>query len=199
MTQNILETDTQKTVPNKWMPFLSVLVSLFGILFLNWNYQYLIILFVCEIFLMLAFAIIKMLFARNDLPFYKTLLEKLIYLLFGIFIGSFFMVFSVLFISKSIQMDIIFQEIRKIESQIYILTFGYFSGFVLHYLANKQYKSASPRTEMAPFIHVLVILGVLQGFTKHLLPNFPELNQAVWSVVALLLVKFFVDLLFAFF
>lgn len=199
MTQNFIETFAQKKSSSKWMPFLSVLISLFGIIFLNWNFQYLIILFVCEIFLMLLFAIIKMLFAQNKLPFYKTLPEKAVYLLFGIFIGAFFMVFSVLFVSKSIQMDILFKEIRKIDSQIYMLTIGYFSGLIFQYIINHEFKSASPRSQMIPFIHVLVILGVLQGFTKHLLTSFPNLNQAVWGVVALLLVKFFVDLLFVFF
>ena len=199
MTQNFLDTIFQKSASSKWMPFLSVLISLFGIVFLNWNFQYLIILFIYEIFLMLSIAIIKLLFAMNKLPIYKTLREKSVYLLFGIFIGGFFMLFAVLFVSKSIQMNVILNEIRRIELQIYMLTIGYLWGLVFHYFINQEYKSASPRSQMVPYIHVLVILGVLQGFTKHLLPSFPNLNQAVWGVVALLLVKFFVDMLFGFF
>ena len=43
-------------------------------------------------------------------------------IILGTFIGGFFMIFSVLFVSKSIQIEVIFQEIRKIDSEIYMLT-----------------------------------------------------------------------------
>lgn len=148
---------------------------------------------------MLLFAIIKMFFALNELPFCKTLIEKLIYLGLGIFIGGLFIVFSVMFISKSIQMNVIFVQIRKINFQIIILTIGYIYGLIFNYFGNQNYKYASPVGQMAPFIHVLMILAFLQAFTGHLFPSFPNLNQAVWGIVAMVLVKFLVDILFAFF
>ena len=189
----------QNLKKSRSIPFVSLLISLFGILFLHWDFQHLIILFVWEIILMLSFAIIKMLFAQNELPFYKTLVEKLIYLIIGFFIGGLFILFSIMFISNSIQTTILFEQLRKINYQIYTLTLGYLAGLFLDYFGNQKHKLASPRSEMTPFIHVLVILAFLQGFTHHLLPSFPNLNQAVWGIVALVAVKFLVDLLFSFF
>ena len=189
----------QNLIKSRSIPIISLLISMFGILFLNWDYQHLIILFVWEIILMLSFAIIKMLYAQNELPFHKTLVEKLIYLVGGFFVGGLFILFSIMFISNSIQTNIIFEQLRTINYQIYTLTLGYLAGLFLDYFGNQKYKQASPRSEMTPFIHVLVILAFLQGFTEHLLPSFPNLNQAVWGIVALVVIKFLVDLLFSFF
>jgi hypothetical protein len=199
MAENFIESIFQKQQQTAWLPVLSMLISVFGIIFLDWDFQYIIILFVWEIILMLLFALIRMVFAMNELPFYKTLIEKLVYLGLGIFIGGFFIVFSVLFISKSIQVDGIFEQIKKINYQIYLLTSGYIVGLILNYFGNQKYKLALPMLEMVSFIHVLVILAFLQLFTVHLIPNYPNLDQAVWGIVALVLVKFFVDLLFNFF
>ena len=199
MQNNFIDTILRKQQTSRWIPYLSLLLSLFGILFLNWNYQNSIILFVLEIFLMLTFSIVKMLFALDEQPFYKTIKDKIIYLVFGTFIGLFFVVFSVMFISKSIQTDVIFHQIRTLDYQIAILTSSYFLDLFINYFTNQKFKLVSPMSQMVPFIHVLVILAFLQAFTGHLLPNFPNLNQAVWGIVALVLVKFFVDLLFTYF
>ena len=199
MQNNFIDTILRKQQTSRWIPYLSLLLSLFGILFLNWNYQNSIILFVLEIFLMLTFSIVKMLFALDEQPFYKTIKDKIIYLVFGTFIGLFFVVFSVMFISKSIQTDVIFHQIRTLDYQIVTLTSSYFLDLFINYFTNQKFKLVSPMSQMVPFIHVLVILAFLQAFTGHLLPNFPNLNQAVWGIVALVLVKFFVDLLFTYF
>ena len=199
MQNNFIDTIFQKQQTAHWIPYLSVLLSMFGIIFLKWDYQYIIILFVYEVFLMLLFAIIKMLFALDELPFYKTVKDKIIYLVFGIFIGIFFVVFSVMFISKSIQTDLIFKQIRTLDYQIATLTISYFLELFINYFGSQKFKSMSPMSQMVPFIQVLVILAFLQAFTGHLLPNFPNLNQAVYGIVALVLVKFFVDLLFTYF
>ncbi len=198
MTENFTDNFIQKSQITRWLPVLSMFISLFGVVFLNEDFQNIIILFICEIILMLSFALIRMLFALNEMPFYKTLIEKLVYLAVGIFIGGFFIVFAFMFISEAIQTKTFFAEIRKIKYQIYVLVFGYVFGLVSNYFANQKYKQAIPMVQMAPFIHVLVILAVLQAFTGHLLPRFPNLNQAVYGIVALVLVKFLVDLLFSF-
>ena len=148
---------------------------------------------------MLTFALIKMFLAMNDLPFYKTLMEKLFYIPAAMLIGILFLVFSFMFMKESIKIDTFIPEIRKVQAEIYMLTFGYIVGLFLNFLGNEKYKSAVPMMQLGPFIHVLVVLGILQGFTGHLLPSFPNLNQAVWGIVALVLVKFLVDLLFSFF
>jgi hypothetical protein len=198
MTENFTESFIQKSQQTRWLPVLSMLLSLFGVVFLNEDFQHIIILFVTEIILMLSFSLIRMVFAMNELPFYKTIFEKLFYLALGILIGGFFIVFAFMFISEAIQTATFIAEIRKIQYQIYVLTFGYIVGLFSNYFANENFKSASPMAQMSPFIHVLVILAFLQAFTGHLLPNFPNLNQAVWGIVALVLVKFLVDLLFSF-
>jgi hypothetical protein len=199
MQENIIESIFQKSKLPRWLPVLSMFLSLFGVVFLNEDYQHIIILFVSEIILMLSFSLIRMLFAMNELPFHKTIVEKLFYLGLGIFIGGFFVVFAFLFISAAIQTATFFAEIRKIQYQIYVLTIGYIVGLFSNYFANQNFKSASPMSQMLPYIHVLVVLVFLQAFTGHLLPSFPNLNQAVWGIVALVLVKFVVDLLFSFF
>lgn len=199
MTNNFIETLNSKTKQTRWMPYLSLILSLFGIVFLHWEYQNIIILFVCEVFLMLSFALLKMFFARNELPFSETIVERLFFLVIGIFIGGFFTVLSVMIVSKSIDMDVIFGEIRKINYQIVALTLGYFYNLFFGYFVTQKFREAIPVNEMGPFIHVLVILAVLQGFTIHLFPSYPVLNQAVWGIVALVLVKFLVDLLFSLF
>lgn len=196
---NIATSIIDKPLQKKGMPILSLLLSLFGMLFLNWDFQNVIILFVAEIFLMLLFALIKMFFALNELPFSKTLTERLVYLALGLGIGGLFVTFSVMFISKAMQFNSIFEQMKVELYQIVILTIGYLSNLIFHYYRNQKYKEAVPMHQMAPFIHVLVILAVLQGFTGHLLPSYSNLNQAVWGIVALILVKFFVDLMFAFF
>ena len=196
MQKNIIENLYQKTNNKPIMPILSMLISLFGIVILQYDYHDIIILFVCEIMLMLFFAIIRMLFALNEMPFYKTLMQKAILLIGGIFIGTFLVVFSVMFMSESINTKIIFTEIRNSQYQIYVLIFGYISTLIFHYFGNQKFRTAAPMAQMIPFFQVLTILAVLQGFTKHLFLEIEGLDHAVAGVVALVVIKFLVDLLF---
>lgn len=48
-----------------------------------------------------------------------------------------------------------------------------------------------------PFVHMLVLLAFLQALTMHLIPKYPQLNQAMWVAIALVVLKFMVDMLFA--
>ena len=196
MQKNIIENLYQKTNNKPIMPILSMLISLFGIVILQYDYHDIIILFVCEIMLMLFFAIIRMLFALNEMPFYKTLMQKTILLIGGVFIGTFLVVFSVMFMSESINTKIIFTEIRNSQYQIYVLIFGYISTLIFHYFGNQKFRTAAPMAQMIPFFQVLTILAVLQGFTKHLFLEIEGLDHAVAGVVALVVIKFLVDLLF---
>ena len=196
MQENFIENLYQKTNNKPIMPILSMLISLFGIVILQYDYHDIIILFVCEIMLMLFFAIIRMLFALNEMPFYKTLMQKAILLIGGIFIGTFLVVFSVMFMSESINTKIIFTEIRNSQYQIYVLIFGYISTLIFHYFGNQKFRTAAPMAQMIPFFQVLTILAVLQGFTKHLFLEIEGLDHAVAGVVALVVIKFLVDLLF---
>ena len=196
MSENIIESIFQKTNNKPMLPIFSMLISLFGIVVLQYDYHDIIILFVCEIVLMLLFAMIRMLFALNEMPFYKTLMQKTILLIGGVFIGTFLVVFSVMFMSESINTKIIFTEIRNSQYQIYVLIFGYISTLIFHYFGNQKFRTAAPMAQMIPFFQVLTILAVLQGFTGHLFPKFKVLDHAVAGVVALVIIKFLVDLLF---
>ncbi len=196
MNQNTISSIIEKSQKVPHLPLLSLLISLFSIVFLRSDFHDIIILFVCEVALMLFFAIIRMLFALNEMPFYETILQKAILLVGGIFIGTLFVVFSVMFMAESIDTKIIFPEIRNIQYQIYILIFGYFSKLIFHYFGNQQFKTAAPMAQMLPYFQVLLILAILQAFTGHLFPKFEGLNHAVAGVVALVIIKFLVDLLF---
>ncbi len=197
MSENIIESVLQKTNNKPMLPILSLLISLFSIIFLRSEFQSIIILFVCEITLMLFFAVIRMLFALNNLPFYETLLQKVILLIVGIFIGTFFVVFSMMFMSESINTKVIFPEIRNIQYQIYLMIFGYISNLIFQYFANQKFQTAAPMVQMLPYFQVLTILAILQAFTGHLFPKFEGLDHAVAGVVALVVIKFLVDLLFS--
>lgn len=199
MMTNLLASAIKKPIQKKGLPILSLLLSLFGILFLAWDFQHIIVLFVAEVFLMLLFALIKVFFAQNELPFSKTLTERLVYLMFGFGIGALFITFSITFLSKSVHFQDVFEELKKVDYQIFILTLGYFSNLFFDYFGNQKHKEAVPMYQMLPFLHVWIILAILQAFTRHLLPKYPNLDQAVWGIVALVILKFLVDMLFGFF
>jgi hypothetical protein len=199
MMTNLLATAIKKPIQKKGLPILSLLLSLFGILFLAWDFQHLIVLFVAEVFLMLLLALIKVFFAQNELPFSKTLTKRLVYLMFGCGIGALFITFSMTFLSKSIKFQDVFEELKIVDYQIFMLTLGYFSNLFFNYFGNLKYKEAIPMHQMTPFLHVWIILAILQGFTGHLLPSYPNLDQAVWGIVALVILKFLVDMLFGYF
>jgi Family of unknown function (DUF6498) len=184
---------------SKWMPFISMAVSLYCILLLNFDYQHIIILFIWEILLVMFFALIRMLYANGELPSATIYIEKLIWLILGSSLGVFFIALSISILSQSFTAASVLDELVGVLEQISILFVGQVEAIFSHYFRNNRYKTAVPRNQMISFIHVLVILAFLQLFTKHLIPSYPNLDQAVWGIVALVLVKFFVDLLFNFF
>lgn len=197
MTQNAISSIIEKSQKVPHLSLLSLLISLFSIVFLRADFHDIIILFVCEVTLMLFFAIIRMLFALNEKPFYETLMQKAILLIGGIFIGIMFVVFSVMFMAESIDTKVIYSEIRNSQYQIYLLLLGYISKLIFHYFGNQQFRTAAPMAQMLPYFQVLLFLAILQGFTGHLFPKFESLNHAVAGVVALVVIKFLVDLLFS--
>ena len=184
---------------SKWMPFISMAISLYCILLLKYDYQHIIILFIWEILLIMFFSLIRMLYANEGLPSSKVYVEKFIWLVLGLAWGSFFIVLSFSILSKSLKSESFIDELVGVLEQISILFVGHVEAIFSNYFRNNRYKMAEPRNQMASFIHVLVILAFLQLFTSHLIPSYPILDQAVWGIVALVLVKFCVDLLFNFF
>ncbi len=184
---------------SNWMPFISMAISLYCILLLKYDYQHIIILFIWEILLIMFFALIRMLYANEGLQTAKVYVEKFIWLLLGIFLVYFFIKLSVSILSKSFTAKSVLDELVGVLEQISILFVGHVEAIFSNYFRNNRYKTAEPKNQMVSFIHVLTILAFLQLFTSHVIPLYPILDQAVWGIVALVLVKFCVDLLFNFF
>lgn len=176
---------------SKWIPFISIAISLYCIVVLNFDFQHIIILFIWELFLVMFFALIRMLYANEGLY-----LQKLIWLILGLLAGAFFIVLSISILSKSIEGMSVLDEMVRVLEQISILFVGYVEATFSNYFRNNYYKTAMPRNQMSSFIHVLTILAILQLFTIHLLPNYPMLNQAKYGVISLIIVKFCVDYFF---
>ncbi len=181
---------------SKWMPFISLATALYCIVVLNFDFQNIIVLFVSEIVFVMIFAIIRMLWAYDGLPPIKRAVEKIIWLVLGLSFGAFFIALSISILSKSFTATSVLDELVGVLEQISILFVGHVEAIFLHYFKNNRYKMAEPRNQMISFIHVLVILAILQLFTVHLLPDYPLLNQAKSGIVALIIVKFCVDYFF---
>jgi Family of unknown function (DUF6498) len=180
-----------------WMPFVSLLITLHGILWLHWDLQPIVFLFWWEVILMLGAALIRMLFALDNQPFLNTLFSKIGLLFGGLIMAGAFIMLTVTFTFKAFEGGS-FTGLGNIHYQTNMMTAGYAIGLALHYFMNGRYKTASPFGElMLPFVHLLILLGLLQVLTMHLIPTYPELNQAVWVAVALVVLKFIIDLLFS--
>jgi hypothetical protein len=180
-----------------WIPFISLGITLFGIFYRNWNVQPIVYFFWWEVILMIGAALIRMLFAMDNQPITAHLFQKIGLLLGGILMGSMFVMLSVAFTFKAFE-NIKSGSLSGMSTQVRLLQISYVLGLCLHFFANGRYKTASPSGElMSVFVHLLVLLALLMALTMHLIPKFPQLNQVIWIAVALVLVKFFVDLLFA--
>jgi Family of unknown function (DUF6498) len=181
-----------------WLPFISLAITLFGILFQGWNLQAIAIVFWWEVILMVGAALIRMVFALDNQPFLNTLFQKIGMLATGVIMGGAFIMFSVVFTFKIFEAGVDSTSFGGVAIQIKILQFSYLLGLIVHYFANGRYKTANPMEEMmSTFVHLLVLLALLMALTMHLIPKFPQLNQALWVCVALVVLKFIVDLLFA--
>ena len=180
-----------------WMPVVSLLIKVYGMLFLGWHIQPIIFFFWWEVILMIASALVRMFFSLNGQPFFEKFLSRVGMLVGGIFFGIMFVMLSVAFTFKASE-NISGSEFRGIGQQIRLLQFSYLAGILVHFFANGRYKTADPFGELADvFIHLLILLAFLQAITMHLIPRYPQLNQSLWVAIAMVVLKFLVDLLFA--
>jgi hypothetical protein len=180
-----------------WLPIISLVITLYGILFLNWDLQPIVFLFWWEVILIIGAALIRMVFALEGRPFSDTLLEKIGLLLGGVVMGSAFIMLTVTFTFKAFEGGT-GTGLASIGTQTKLMTVSYMVGLVIHYFANGRYKKASPSDElMMPFVHLLVLLSFLMALTMHLIPKFPQLNQAVWLAISIVVLKFLMDMFFA--
>ncbi len=180
-----------------WIPFITMAISVYGILFLGWHIQPVVLLFWWEVILMIAAALVRMFFSLNGQPFFEKFLFRVGLLVGGIFFGIMFVMLSVAFTFKAFE-DFSGSEFSGISQQIRLLQFSYLAGIVVHFFGNGRYKTAEPFGELSGvFIHLLILLAFLQALTMHLIPRYPQLNQALWVTIAVVVLKFLVDLLFS--
>lgn len=198
MSSNILDTPLLRYPRAWWLPLLSLALNLSGIIFLGWNVQPVVFMFWYEVILILAFAIIRMLFAMNEQPWHANIWQKAGMLAGGMVLGGAMVLLTVTFTFKAFEGGFVSNGFEHIPFQTKVLLLGYIAGLGIHYFGNGYYRKARPMSEWMPaFIHVLILLVLIMPVTMHLLPRYPDLNQAVWVAVTVVLVKFVVDALFS--
>ncbi|MBL7825950.1 MAG: hypothetical protein JNJ57_04920 [Saprospiraceae bacterium] len=197
MLQRILESPVFRTPRPWWLPLLSLAINLHGIIFLGWSFQPLVFIFWMEVIFLLAFALLRMVFALDGKPWTEGLGKKLFLLGAGAAMSIGMVMLTVTFTIKAFDQGFSSEGFEKVPFQTRLLLLGYIAGLIIHYFGNQRYKTANPMSElMAGFIHVLVLLCLIMPITMHLLPKYPQLNQALWVGVAVVVVKFMVDRLF---
>jgi hypothetical protein len=197
MKNSILDTPLLRHSKPWWQPFLSLFVTLYGILVLGWNLQPIVVLFWWEVILMVGAALIRMLFALDSKAFFDNLMHKIILLIGGGVMSCAMIMLAVTFSFKAFEGGLQSEGFDSIPAQTRILTISYVLGLIFHFFANGRYKTASPIGElMRTLVHLLVLLALLMVLTMHLIPSYPQLNQAKWVGVAVVVVKFVVDWLF---
>ena len=180
-----------------WIPVISMAITVYGMLFLGWHIQPVVYFFWWEVILMITAALIRMFFSLNGQPFFEKFLSRLGLLAAGIVFGIMFVMLSVTFTFKAVE-NFSGNEFVDIRLQIRLLQFSYLAGIVIHFFANGRYKTADPFGELSGvFIHLLILLAFLMAVTMHLIPRYPQLNQALWVAIAVVVIKFLFDLLFA--
>ncbi len=181
-----------------WQPFLSLFVTLYGIVALDWSLQPIIFLFWWEMILMAGAALVRTLFALDGRRFFDTLGQKIILLGAGGLLLGAMILLGVTFSFKAFSGSAQPADFSKIPLQTRILTASYLLGLILHFFANSRYRIARPADElMRTLAHLLILLALLMPLTMHLIPAYPQINQAVWVGVAVVTVKFAVDWLFS--
>ncbi len=198
MFNNIIESPLFQHPKAWWLPIISLLITLQGIIFLGWNLQLIVMLFWWEVIIMLGAAFIRMLLAMDNQPFLNTILSKIGMLFFGGIMGIAFIMLTVAFTFKVFEGGFNSSGFEKLPSRINMLIAGNILGLIVHYFMNNRYKTANPMGElMTPFTHLLVLLALIMALTMHLIPKFPQLNQALWVGVSIVIIKFIVDMLFS--
>lgn len=197
MTNSILDSPLLRHSKPWWFPFISLSLTLYGILVLNWNLQPVVILFWLEIILIAAAALIRALFALNGKAFFDQFFQKIFFLAGGAILFGAMIMLAVTFSFKVFDGGMDTRGFETIPTQFKILVTGYIIGLVFHYFVNGRYKTATYTDEMMQaMVHLLVLLVILMVLTMHLIPSYPELNQAKWVGLSVIVVKFLVDLAF---
>lgn len=199
MSQNaILDSPLLRHPKPWWQPFLSLFVTLYGVLVLGWSLQPVIFLFWWEIILMSGAALVRTFFALDNRRFYDNIGQKIVFAGGGGLMLGAMILLAVTFSFQAFSGAAGTADFSRIPFQTRLLTISYAVGLILHFFANGRYKKASPADEMMRTLaHLLVLLALLMPLTMHLIPAYPELDQAKWVGVSVICVKFAVDWMFA--
>ena len=176
----------------------NLLVSLYGILFKGWNLQPIVYLFWIEVILNILSALIRVAGAMNGQSFWQNIGQKLVFLLGGSALGIAFIMLTVTFTFKVFDGGFKSEGFGDIHYQVYILAFNYLAALLLHYFLNGRFRTAEPAGElMSTFVYMLVLLVIIMVITQHILPKFPGADQAMWTGLVVVGVKFAVDWIFS--
>jgi hypothetical protein len=198
MPSKIIESPLFQHPKPWWLPVISLLVTLHGIIFLGWSLQPIVIVFWWEVVLMIGAALVRMVFAMDNRPLWDTFFTKIWMLGGGVVMGGAFVMFSVVFTFKVFENGVDTMGYAKMGTQIKMLQLSHLVGLILHFFANGRYKKANPAGElMGTLVHLLVLLALLMALTMHLIPKFSQLNQVLWVGVSIVVLRFIVDMLFS--
>ncbi|MBI5915052.1 MAG: hypothetical protein HY842_06715 [Bacteroidetes bacterium] len=179
-----------------WWAIINLGILLYGILFLKWSLEPVIFLFWMEIIFSIGAALVRAAFALEGQPFMATLLRRIFLVGAGAVLGVGFILLTVTFTIHAFH-DASGLVGSNLQLQMFLLLLNYLAALVFHFFLNGRFRSASPIGElMSTFVYLLVLLCLIMVVTMHLLPKFPALNQSLWVGLAVVGIKFGVDLLF---
>lgn len=176
----------------------SLVVTVYGIVVDGWGMRAVVFLFWWELILIVGAALIRALFALDGKPVLATVGVKLGALLFGAVMGGAMILLAVTFsiqgMSRAGDGD---GSIGDIVLESRLLLASYALGLVFHYFLNGRFRTANPAGEvLAPLMHLLVLLVLIMPITMHLLPSYPQLDQARTVALTVVVVKFLGDVFF---
>lgn len=115
----------------------------------------------------------------------------------GTVLGGGMITFAIVFSFKVFEASTGVVGMDNIRVQVQIMSAGYALGLLIHYFLNGKFTRANPASELiATLAHLLILLAFLQALTMHFIPKYPQLDQAKWVAVAVVVVKFTADFLF---
>lgn len=186
---------TQKFIQRP-LPWLSLVIGLYGILVLGWNLFPVIYLFWWEIMLAVGAALVRTFFAFDNKPFFQTLLFRMFLLIAGGALGGAVIALAIAFSIKGMDLGRSSEGLAGIPLQVGILATGAVLHLIFNYFYNGKFRAAHPMAElMHTFAYMVVLLSLLMVLTMYFIPNYTQFSEAKWVAGAVVLVKFIVDLI----
>lgn len=176
------------------IPWLSLAISLFGILALDWNLFPIVYLFWWEIMLSVGAALVRALFALNGKSFFQTIPFRLFLIVSGGVLGMAIIALAIAFSIKGMNVGSASSGWAGIPIQVGLLSAATALHLIFNYFRNGKYLTAQPFAElMHTFAYMVVLLSLLMVLTMRLIPSYPSLSDAKWVAGAVVLVKFVTD------